>query len=133
MDDMISISRRGEFTETISAIEQMNNCNMKKLNLVPSILFYHVGHLNNEFTFFVLLAGFKSMFLYIITRSERQNLKPLPTHWHICCYTHIFPAKRGSARTAIYVCYCMKSRQEYPLFCSATAYIYPITTQRGIS
>ncbi len=34
--------------------------------LMPAILFDHVSYFNYEFSFFVLLTGFKCMFLYMI-------------------------------------------------------------------
>lgn len=103
---------------------------------VPPIFLDHVGHLYYEFALLVLLACFKSMFLYIIMRSEPRTQNHYLTLKYRVAYqinrrasisgalpitiggikvlkhsTNIFPSKCGSARAAIYVRYCMKSCQ----------------------
>lgn len=65
--------------------------------VVPTILLNHVCQFNDVFALFVLLAWFKSMF--------------------------IFPAQCCLAALTINICNCMESCQQYSFFCRSTAYI----------
>lgn len=64
---------------------QCHCCNISAWrNELPAILFDHVSHFNYKFTFFVLLAGFKSMFLEQCAKvpSKKYKVNQILTYFH---------------------------------------------------
>lgn len=75
--------------------------------LLPTIVFDHVGKLNNKFSFLVFLTALKGMF--------------------------IFPPERGFAALTVDVCDSMQASEKDSLLCGTTAHIHHRIEEVGAS